>query len=71
MYDKLFAKVALPVRPETAADGAGLQLIEAPEEVAIVRDAFFGGYAEDFLADLGFDMVEESPETGSGKAKRA
>lgn|GEM_PF-6730962 len=71
MSHKLFAQVALPVRPQGGVDGAGVQLIESADEEPAAREAFFGGYAEDLLADLGFDMVDETVETGSGKAKRA
>jgi hypothetical protein len=66
MYDKLFAGMVLPVRPNMAADGASIRVEEiVTDEVA--GEAFFGGYAEDFLADLGFDMMEAAPEQKAAK----
>lgn len=71
MFDKVFAQVVLPVRPAVAADGASISVVEITEETDMVApEAFFGGYAEDFLADLGFDMMETAPEDKPGKAKR-
>lgn len=71
MFDKVFAQVALPVRPAVAADGASLTVSAVTEEAPVATpDAFFGGYAEDFLADLGFDMMETAPEAVPAKAKR-
>ena len=65
----LFDGVTLPVRPAMAADGARIVLIdEAPAAVAHEKKPFFGGYAEDMLSDIGFDFVEEMPE--SGRIKR-
>jgi hypothetical protein len=54
----------LPVRPAMAADGADIRIEEIVAE-EIVGEAFFGGYAEDFLADLGLDIVEAMPEKAS------
>ena len=61
MYDKLFASMLLPVRPDMGADGASIRIEEIVSE-EVVGEAFFGGYAEDFLADLGLDAVEATPE---------
>jgi len=71
MYDKLFASMILPVQPEFAADGAVIRLEDVVAEVAEVGagESFFGGYAEDFLADLGLDMLEQAPEAAARKAK--
>lgn len=68
MYDKLFASMILPVRPEFAADGASIRVEEIVTE-NVVSEAFFGGYAEDLLADLGFDVVEAQAEPRVGKSK--
>lgn len=66
MNNDVFARIKLPMQLDSAADGADIQLIqEAPVEV--VGEPFFGGYAEDFLADLGFDVVDEVAD----KAPRA
>ena len=66
MYDKLFASMVLPVRPSMAADGASIRVEEIiGEEVA--GEVFFGGYAEDFLADLGLDIVESMPTSAVAK----
>lgn len=68
MKNHVFAAIKLPVQPAFAADEATIQLIEeAPVEV--VGEPFFGGYAEDFLADLGFDLVDEVVDRAP-KAKR-
>jgi hypothetical protein len=69
MPNKLFAQMVLPVRPLERVDGAGITLVEAVEDEVAV-EAFFGGYADDFLADLGFDMMETAPEATPTKAKR-
>jgi hypothetical protein len=61
-FDAVFGSVKLAVRPAMAADGASLALIEepvAPESLG--QMPFFGGYAEDMLADIGFDVVEDAP----------
>ncbi len=68
MYDKLFASMILPVQPEFAADGAVIKVEDFVAE-AETGEAFFGGYAEDFLADMGLDMLEQAPEARTGKAK--
>ncbi len=61
MFDKVFAGLTLPVRPVVGANGASIQLIE--EELPVVAEAaFFGGYAEDMLADIGMEMVDEAPQ---------
>jgi len=66
MYDKLFANMILPVRPEMAADGASIRVEEiVVEEVG--SEMFFGGYAEDFLADLGLDILDTVPEAVAAK----
>lgn len=66
MYDKLFAKMVLPVQPSMAADGATIRIEDiVTDEVS--SEVFFGGYAEDFLADLGLDIVETMPESRAGK----
>ena len=67
MYDKLFASMILPVRPAMAADGADIRIEEIVAD-EVVGEAFFGGYAEDFLADLGLDIVDAMPEK-AGKTK--
>lgn len=60
MVTKLFADIHLPLKPLLAADAATIQVVEdAPVEAVV--EPFFGGYADDFLADLGFDMVDELP----------
>lgn len=66
MYDKLFASMTLPVKPEFAADGASISVEEIVTE-DVVGEAFFGGYADDFLSDLGLDMLEQAPEAGMRK----
>jgi hypothetical protein len=66
MYDKLFATMVLPVRPNMAADSADIRVEEITEEV-VTSEAFFGGYADDFLADLGLDIVETMPEVSAAK----
>lgn len=68
MYDKVLASMVLPVQPKMAADGANIRVEEIVTE-EVVGEAFFGGYAEDFLADLGFDAVDVAPEVTGGKAK--
>lgn len=68
MNDKLFASMVLPVRPDMAADGANIRIEEIVAD-DLVGEAFFGGYAEDFLADLGFDAVDIAPEPSARKAK--
>ena len=61
MFEKVFSGVTLPVRPVMAANGASIQLIQ--EELPVAAEAaFFGGYAEDMLADIGMDMVDEAPQ---------
>ena len=66
MYDKLFARVTLPVQPGVAADGASIRVEEiVAEEVA--GEMFFGGYAEDFLADLGLDVMDSMPEAAAAR----
>ncbi len=55
----LFASIQLPVKPAMAAQDAMITFHEEP--AASVATPFFGGYAEDFLADLGLDVAEESP----------
>lgn len=68
MKNNVFAGVRLPMQLNDAADGASIHLIEeAPVEV--VGEPFFGGYAEDFLADLGFDPIDEIADRAP-KAKR-
>ena len=72
MYNKLFASMILPVQPDSAADGAMIRLEEVVVEEGAITGAgevFFGGYAEDFLADLGLDMLEQAPEASPRKAK--
>lgn len=66
MYDKLFANLVLPVRPEMAADSASIRVEEIVSE-DVGGEMFFGGYAEDFLADLGLDIVETMPEAATAK----
>jgi len=70
MYDKLFARIALPVRP-AGVDGADLRLVgDEAEETVAGETPFFGGYAEDLLADLGFDMVDAAEGELPVKARR-
>ncbi len=59
MPHSLFAGLQLPIKPAMAADGATLAIIEEPEAAMPGQMPFFGGYAEDMLADLGFDVVED------------
>jgi hypothetical protein len=66
MYEKLFASMVLPVRPEMAADSAVIKIEEIVADEA-AGEVFFGGYAEDFLADIGLDVVESMPEAVAGK----
>lgn len=69
MKNNVLASVTLPQGLVAAADGADIQLIQEPP-VEMVGEPFFGGYAEDFLADLGFDLVEEVNEKATPRAKR-
>lgn len=70
MYDKLFASMILPVQPDVVADGAIIRLEEVETtEDEVIGEAFFGGYADDFLADLGLDVMEQAPEAATAKAK--
>ena len=72
MKEQVFAHIALPVRPEGRVDGAAIQFSEIADEPAL-GVPFFGGYADDFqdfLADMGFDMMETAPEEAVVKAKR-
>lgn len=66
MYDKLFANMVLPVRPDMAVDGASIRVEEIIGE-EVTGEVFFGGYADDFLADLGLDIVESMPTAAVGK----
>lgn len=61
MANKIFAGIQLPLRPAFSADSAEIRLVEDVVADVTVVEPFFGGYAEDFLADLGFDMVDELP----------
>ena len=61
----LLAGVQLPIKPAMAADGATVTRIEEPASAGPLP--FFGGYTEDFLADLGFDVVEEAPMPAKAK----
>jgi hypothetical protein len=59
LSDKLFASLQLPVLPAVAFNGAAIQVFEpTPEEAAV--PAFFGGYADDLLGDLGFDLSDDA-----------
>jgi hypothetical protein len=73
MYEKLLGSLVLPVKPPVAADGAHIQFIQAAEddgaELASVP-AFFGGYADDLLGDLGFDVAPEGAPTRTPAIKR-
>ena len=56
----ILAGLRLPVKPAGGADGAAVQLVqELPTEHGVTP--FFGGYADDFLADLGMDALPEAP----------
>ena len=66
----LFAGLQLPVLPAMAADGASIRVIQDPVAAMPGQMPFFGGYAEDMLADIGFDIVDEAP-VASAKAKLA
>lgn len=68
MASKIFAGIQLPQGLIASADGALIQVIQEPMAEEAV-EPFFGGYAEDFLADLGFDMVDDVAEKPL-KAKR-
>lgn len=70
MTDKLFANIMLPVYPDAPVDGATIHFAEVVEDEAVLGEPFFGGYADDFLADLGFDLMETAPEETAIKAKR-
>jgi hypothetical protein len=67
MKQNLFAGIQLPIKPALAADGASLAVIEEPEAAMPGQMPFFGGYAEDLLADLGFDVVEDAPMPAKAK----
>jgi hypothetical protein len=73
LYDKLFGSVMLPIKPPVVADGAMIQFTQAAEddggELASVP-AFFGGYADDLLGDLGFDMAPDEAPTRTPAIKR-
>ncbi|NBX86099.1 MAG: hypothetical protein EBQ80_02500 [Proteobacteria bacterium] len=61
--------MVLPVKPAVAATGAKMQLVlEQPELERAMP--FFGGYAEDFLADMGLDMVDDLPAAKPSAVKR-
>lgn len=68
MKNNVFSGVKLPMQLASAADGAEIQLIQEPP-VEVIGEPFFGGYADDFLADLGFDLVDEVADKAP-KAKR-
>ena len=73
-YNQLFAKLTLPVQPDDAVDGAVIRLIEGEtEQSGTTTQApaanFFGGYAEDFLGDMGFESVTSSTEATVGIRK--
>lgn len=64
MFDKVFGSVVLPIKPEMAADGASIQVFDPqPDDGGELPTvpAFFGGYADDLLGDLGFDVAPEGP----------
>ncbi|MBI1308730.1 MAG: hypothetical protein GC129_02580 [Proteobacteria bacterium] len=69
MKNNVFADLQLPMQLIGAADGAVIEVVQEPvmDEVA---EPFFGGYADDFLADMGFDLVDELPAQKPLKAKR-
>jgi hypothetical protein len=65
-FDKLFGTMVLPVKPPVAANGASIQVFEAEEDTGDRMGgvpAFFGGYADDLLGDLGFDVAAEEPKS--------
>ena len=66
-FDALFGSVKLAVRPAVAADGATIAVIEEPAAEVAGQMPFFGGFAEDMLADIGFDVVEEAPRTSRAR----
>lgn len=61
-FDNVFGSMTLPVRPTVKADGAMIQLIEE-EAVSAESRPFFGGYAEDMLADIGMESVAGDSKT--------
>ncbi|HEX2858685.1 MAG TPA: hypothetical protein VHP58_00545 [Alphaproteobacteria bacterium] len=56
----LFAQVRLPVELKMKPTNGLIEI--QPLEVSPSEDAFFGGYAEDMLADLGADLVVDAPK---------
>jgi hypothetical protein len=65
-YEALFTGLQLPVRPAKAATSASIELLEEPV-AELGATPFFGGYAEDFLADMGLDQVAEAPAPARAK----
>ncbi len=61
----LFAQVRLPVELKMKPT-AGLVEVQ-PIEMSPSEEAFFGGYAEDLLADLGADMMLEAPKARTAR----
>lgn len=55
----LLAKTTLPVKVR-GVNGASIQVIDEPAAVA-AEAAFFGGYAEDMLVDMGMEAVDSAP----------
>jgi hypothetical protein len=62
-FAAVFGGITLPKSAAGLADGASLQVLEEPQ-AADMPMPFFGGFAEDMLADIGFDIVEEAPAAG-------
>ena len=56
---ELFAKMTLPVQVQRV-NGAKIELIEEPMDM-VGEAAFFGGYAEDMLVDMGMEAVDSAP----------
>lgn len=74
MFQKVFGTMRLPLKPAMAADGARIDLIEG--DAAMLpgmteeKAPFFGGYAEDFLGDMGFEAVSEAAPAREGLRKK-
>ncbi|PIZ30469.1 MAG: hypothetical protein COY40_04545 [Alphaproteobacteria bacterium CG_4_10_14_0_8_um_filter_53_9] len=75
-FDNVFGKMILPMKPALAADNAKIEVISG--EAAVVQmgasaaesKPFFGGYAEDFLGDIGFEAVQTEAPMREGLRKK-
>jgi hypothetical protein len=57
---RVFEGIQLPVKLAARPDGASLAVQEITLP-GVEEQAFFGGYADDLLADLGADMLVDEP----------